>query len=560
MARADLDFHEAVCQLSGNASLLRAFQTQAALLQPLLVAEARSFYSDLETIAEEHLGLLEALRSGRVDYAQPARATGEYVSWLFKQRGHTTRAQRSNAIRGTSGRTHFPAIRPGQVIAVDATRADVLVWDPTHDRPMSVEIVTALDVASRCVLAARVVPKSADAVDAGLIIYDVMRPFHMAVSGAKATQWRWSGIPEQVDLTGMTVVHEHGPSAPAATLQGEHSIPAVLPEAIRCDHGSIFVSNHFRALCHDFSIDLLLSRGRRPSDNAHGERIHLTYDRFYHQLPGYKGNNVAARGRTVEDEPLFTAAELELHLRRWIALDYHQTWHEGLVLPDAPKARLTPIEMFDALLAAAGRVDLPMPPQAVYQFLPVRWGTIHHDGVEFENLVYDAGVLDDFRNVRKGQFRDKDRAMPFFYDPHDVSRIWWMDPDTELVHEIPWRGRHLMDAPMTDAVLAAARKRISARGGNLALNRASTQRMILTELTELISAPPATETRAMLSAAARRVETSQRDHAEAIHAEVAAAPTAGANVHRLPSRAPQDEGVSIFEDEWPDLEEGIDGR
>lgn len=506
----------------------------------------RSAVNHREILRRARVAMKEA---GKVDYAQPARAAGEFVSWLFKERGHTTRAQRTNAIRGTSGKTHFPAIRPGQIIAIDATRCDALVWDPLHERAISVEILTALDVASRCVLACRVVPKSADAVDASLLIYDVMRPFQMVVDGTEISHWRWAGIPATVDLRGLAAT-ERGPIAPVGTLEGCHTIPAVYPEAIRCDHGSIFVSNRFRLLCDDLGIELLLSRGRRPSDNAHGERIHLTYDRFWQQLPGYKSNNVAGRGRKVEQEPLYTAAELEEHLRRWIALDYHQSWHEGITLPGAPEGRLTPIEYFDALLEATGRIDLPV--HGPYAFLPIRWGTIGHAGVEFTNLVYDSKALDDFRNVRKGQYRDTDRAMPFFYDPHDVSRVWWMDPDTEVIHEIPWRGKDRLEAPMTDAVLAAVRKRIARRGGNLALNKRSVDELILRELTQLVAEPPTSETRALLSAAARRVEASRRDHDEV---------TAGAGLFYdgvvtplRPRRPATDDGFDI-DAEWPDYDE-----
>lgn len=497
--------------------------------------------------------------SGKVGYPQPARAAGEYVSWLFKERGQSTRAHRTNAIRGSSGKTHFPALRPGQVIAIDATRADVLVWDPLHERAMSVEVLTALDVATRCILACRVAPKSADAVDAGLLLYDVMRPFHLVVEGTQVSDWRWAGVPTTVDFSGVDVVTERGPLAPSGTLQGEHTIPAVFPEAIRCDHGSIFVSNHFRSLCDDLGIEILLSRGRRPSDNAHGERIHLTYDAFWQQLPGYKSNNVAGRGRKVEQEPLYTAAELEVLLRRWIALDYHQTWHEGIAVPGAlgapgvPGARLTPIECFDALLEVTGRIDLPV--FGPYAFLPIRWGTVRHGGVEFNNLVYDSARLDDFRNVRTGQYRSKDRAMPFFQDPHDVSRIWWMDPDTEVVHEIPWRGRDRLEAPMTDAVLQSVRRRISARGGNLALNKRSTEDLLLKELTQLMTEPPTQESRALLSAAARRVELSERDHTEAFDA---------ARVHEFSDgvvtplrRRKAEEPVLGYDvdEEWPDYDE-----
>lgn len=516
----------------------------------------RSAVNNKEIIRRARVAMKNA---GRTAYPQPLRSTGEFVSWMMKERGRTTRAQRSNAIRSTSGKAHFPALRPGQTVAIDATRADVLVWDPLHERPMSVEVLTAVDVASRVILACRVVPKSADAVDAALLLYDVMRPFHMIVDGTTMSDWRWAGAPESIDMAHLQITTERGPLAPTGTLQGVHRIPGVLPEAIRCDHGSIFISDHFRAVCNDFGIELLLSRGRRPSDNAHVERIHSTYDRFWQQLPGYKSNNVAGRGRKVEEEPLYTAAELEVLLRRWIALDYHQTWHEGIVLPGAPHARLTPVEYFDCLLEITGRIDLPV--CGPYVFLPIRWGTVGHAGVEFTNLVYDSKRLDDFRNVRKGQFRPGDRAMPFFYDPHDVSRVWWMDPDTELVHEIPWRGIERLHAPMNDAVLGAAIKRIKARGGNLSLSKTSTERLILDEVTQLAFARSTTESRAMLSAAARRVEASQIDHSEAQAAQNARAATGAEGVTRTQqhlatanSGSAHDDEISMWIDAWPDLD------
>lgn len=511
----------------------------------------RSAVNNKEILRRARVAMQEA---GRVDYAEPARASGEFVSWLFKQRGRTTRAQRSNAIRGTSGKTHFPALRPGQVVAIDATRADVLVWDPLHERAMSVEILTALDVASRCVLACRVVPQSADAIDAGLLLYDVMRPFHLVVEGTEVSEWRWAGVPEVLDLRGVAET-ERGPLAPAGTLQGCHVIPPVFPEAIRCDHGSIFVSNHFRSLCDDFGIDLLLSRGRRPSDNAHGERIHLTYDGFWNQLSGYKSNNVAGRGRKVEQEPLYTAGELEVLLRQWIALDYHQHWHEGITVPGAPGARLSPIECFDAMLEATGRIDIPV--HGPYAFLPIEWGTIQHDGVEFTNLVYDSARIDAFRNVRKGEYHPRTRAMPFFHDPHDVSRVWWMDPHTEVIHEIPWRGKDRLEAPMTDVLLAAARKRVARRGGNLKLNKRSTEELILREITQIATEPPTRDTRALLSSAARRVEVSQRDHAEAAEAAAQVDEADGVVTPFRRRDAAGDTSAPMYDvdEEWPDYDE-----
>jgi transposase InsO family protein len=234
-----------------------------------------------------------ALRAdGYTDVATPQRITQEFLSALKSEKGSTTRSQRSRALRKASGTRHYPAIRPGQVVAIDATRADSLVYDSFTGDAVSVEILTAIDVATRVVVALRVVPKSANGIDAGLLLYDVCRPFSLVVEGTSVSDWRWVGLPAQVDMTAVNVWAGRRLVAPDfSTLQGQHHIPSVLPDAVRCDHGSIFVSDHFRVLLRDLGIDLLLSRGKKPTDNPHVERWHETLQRAVQQIPGYKGRN-----------------------------------------------------------------------------------------------------------------------------------------------------------------------------------------------------------------------------------------------------------------------------
>lgn len=471
------------------------------------------------------------------DPITPQRITQEYLATLKQQKGSTTRSQRTRALQKVSGTRHYPAVRPGQVVAIDATRADNLVFDPLSGQPCSVEILTAIDVATRVILALRVVPRSANGLEAGLLVYDVCRPFSLTVAGTTVGDWRWVGLPAQLDFSEVHVHAGRRHVVPEfSTLQGEHAVPSVMPDAIHCDHGSIFVSGYFYALLRDLGIDLLLSRGKKPTDNPQVERWHETIQRAVQQIPGYKGRNVAERGRLVSREPLLTAQELQEHLRRFVALDYHRTWHTGLVLPGDATARLCPLEMWDAMVEATGRIDVPQRPDLIYQFLPVRWGTISHAGVEFSEMTYDSPVLDDYRGVRTGFFRPADRAAPFYVDPHDLSRIWFRDPHTNRVEEIAWRGAHRTQAPMTTTILDAARLQIRRRGGNAVLKRGSATRQILDELTELTAAPTDRTLKAKLTAATRRVEQSRIDHAEAQHArDLAGArqPAAGAPTDSL---------------------------
>jgi hypothetical protein len=167
--------------------------------------------------------------------------------------------------------------------------------------------------------------------------------------------------------------------------------------------------------------------------------------------------------------------------------------HDGLTLPGAPGIRLTPLEMHDALADATGRIVVPQHPDLIFQFLPIIWLAPGHAGVEHKNLVYDAEVLEDFRSVRRGTFRTQD-------------------------HEIPWKARHLIHAPLVDDVLDRALRRIRERGGNRSINKTVIMRQIIDEIGELTTAPTTDEWRAKMSAAQLRWEQSQRDHAEVAEA------------------------------------------
>ncbi len=230
------------------------------------------------------------------------------------------------------------------------------------------------------VLALRVVPMSANGFEAGLLLYDVCRPFSMLVAGTTVSDWRWVGLPETVDLSSAVVkVWRQDLEVDFDTLQGEHPpIPSVMPDAIHCDNAAIFTSVHFRALLRDLQIDLLLSRpGNPPTDNPQVERWHETIQRGLQQIPGYKGGrNVSERGgRLVADEPLLTARELQLHLRKFIALDYHRHGHDGLIQPGVEAAKMCPLDLWDVMVEATGRIDVP---PAARPDLPVPTDQVGH--------------------------------------------------------------------------------------------------------------------------------------------------------------------------------------
>ncbi len=504
---------------------------------------------------------LQMKREGLKDVRLPERLFQEYLSERHRALGRTTRAHRSRYLRrAASAHTSFPAMHPAH-LALDATRADVLVWDEVHECPRSVEVLTVISVATRVIVALRVTARSGNAIEAGLVLYDAMRPMSMLVDGTTVDDWRWCGVPESLDLSDVSMHRAPQrvipPGQSLQSIQGVHYKPGVTPSSVRCDHGSVFLSEHFVGILRDFGVDLMLSRGSKPTDNPHVERWHETLQRAYQAIPGFKGRNVTERGRKVDatSEALLTATELERHLRRFVALDYHRSWHQGLVLPGAEQARLTPLEMWDAMMDVTGRIHVVQHPDLIYQFLPIRWLTIGHAGVEYKNLTYDAPVLDDFREVRPGMFRTDSRKVPFHYDPRDVSRIWFRHPDTDRIHEIGWKARHVKDLPLSDFIRDCAIANIKARGGNRALKADSAWRQIIAELGQLTSAEETAESRAKAYAARLRWEQAQRDHAEAAEAAELFDQSDGV-VTPLRRRKNDDPTPGYdLDEEWPDYDE-----
>lgn len=525
--------------------------------------------SEFKTAARELVGALDGdlsavtnkeirrrtmalLRERDLTVTAPQRNTLRFIAELKADKGGTTRAHRSHEQRKRSGTRAYSAIFPGQLVSIDATRADVIVYDPVTNVPVSVEIITAIDVATRVVLGLRVVPKSATAFEAGLLLYDVLRPFTLHVEGEDISNWRWAGVPAAIELS----TFEKDAQIPVLhvgdTLQGDHHIPGVLPVGIRTDHGSVFAGTVFSEMLRRFGIDQVPSRVGRPLDNNAVERLHDTYRRCLQQVFGYKGRNPTERGRTAGTEPvgsnsLLTAEMLERHLRRWVAIDYNAQPHGGLRVPGATERNVAPNELFDVLQQRAGSIRVPQDPDLLYDFLPVRMLTVAKGSVEHRRLTYTSPELIALRRTPEGDER-RTRKHPFYYDPRDRTRIWFKHPDTGEIIEVPWRKAHLVNAPFADSIAQEVQRRIRARPTYVR----DIEDQIVRELGSLTSQAEVAAMRAQLSAASIRFSSAERDHAEA-----ATAQSTRAALRVLPPLeeppAPAEDVVDIWTDEWPDL-------
>lgn len=510
--------------------------------------------------------LVKLKEEGIDDIDLPQRITQQYLSTRFAALGDTTRQHKSSVLRRNSSRSNYPASHPGH-FAVDVTRADNLVWDDVYERVYSVEIITIISIPTRVVVACRVVPRSANSLEIGLALYDAIRPFSMVVQGETSIDdFRWCGIPASLDVGDNPVsAHPHRVRTDRQVF-GRHVKPGLTPVSIRADNGAIFLSKELRSLLLEWGVDLMPSRPGRPLDNNIVERWHDRLQAAYQSFgngAGFKGRAVHERGRYVGwvgFEPLGSWRELQQHLHRFIAIDYHRNRHGGVKIPGVEDGSFTPLERYDMLSQVTGRLLVPQHPDLIYSLLPERWLTPGHGGVTFRGLTYDGDVLDEVRGVRTGTYRAKDAKVPFMYDPRDRSRIWHRSVRDQRIHELRWRDAHLADAPLTDVVVEAARQLLAERGGNKVVSRHNVTREIVSAITQLTIAPTDEEWRGKLIRSRMRHDQSLIDHTEAVEAhrlldEHAYTDLARSTRDEPPPTTSDAEVVLAFEEPWPDYQE-----
>jgi hypothetical protein len=219
--------------------------------------------------------------------------------------------------------------------------------------------------------------------------------------------------------------------------------PAVVPETIVIDHGKIYVSEHVTSVCQRMGISIQPVRLRTGRD---------------------KGPDVHSRGLNPEKDAFFFLDELEAIIREWVATVYHCKPHSSLVDPQVPTLKMSPAQMFEHGIARAGYIEAPRDPDFAYEFLPTRWRTIQHYGVEIDGRRYTDphGVLKQFENQTSPYTGKAKGRWPIQVDPDDITRTYFRDPRERRWHTLRWEHAPALDMPLSEDALAFAR-RLAAR-------------------------------------------------------------------------------------------------
>ncbi len=376
------------------------------------------------------------------------RAMEQLVKGLGTMGSAKTRRGIGNRPKNTYRR--FKVSRPGEVVLIDSTSLDVFAIDPLTFRWVAVELTLALDLYTRSILAFRFTPKGTGRVDAALLLADIIVPKRMYPGWPDTARWAYHGVPE-------TVIFDIFGVSDAA------SVPVVRPETVVVDHGLIFESETFRSACKALGITVQSARPYAPTDKSHIERAFLTIRQsLLENLPSYKGPDVWSRGKRVEDKAAYFIEEIEAIFAEWVVRYYQNNPHEGLRMPGAPEHKVSPNDMYEYGLAAAGFLCVPPSPDIYYQLLPIAWRKLGHDGVRVRGLRYDGDALNRYRNQDSSYGGVHGGNWPLRYDPRDYSRVFFQDPHDEEWHELEWVDAPPNVRPFNDTLLAHAKEKLLA--------------------------------------------------------------------------------------------------
>ncbi|MEV8628581.1 hypothetical protein [Streptomyces sp. NPDC051079] len=375
---------------------------------------------------------------------------------------------------------------PGELVQIDTTGLDVLVLGD-DGRVISVELTIAIDVATRSIVGSLIVPKrvgrtggtgrwlagrATRSFDTMQVVAQTTAPLPARPGWAPETFMEGSDLPFE-DLL-----------AADPRFAGAAARPVIKPETIVIDHGSPFISEDFTRACHSLGIEVREARLRTAPDKAIVERaMRAVKTGFSQHLATYTHHRLDLRGKRVRKQPLWTIAQLQELFEQWVVLHWQQTPHGALRSPFTPGLRLTPNQMYAALVSLRGYRSTALAGQENRKLLPAVWVRVNRKGFQINNRTYNLGrgKLDPCRG--SSGLAAKQGRWEVHYSPDHPEVAWLFNhraqPGTDPWIEVPFIHRRLLDDRWTEETWAEALHIHLAGGGNrrdeAAIARATSQ-------------------------------------------------------------------------------------
>jgi hypothetical protein len=435
-------------------------ETYVAALYEVVADRADKSTVSRQTLRSKVVGLLDDRFGDGAVTVPPQSTFNRHVKLASKGTGIFGRAKtrQGNRTRSPTPYRRVETQRCGQVLEIDFTELDIMVFNPLMRRSDErVFIGCAFDVHPSFPRAIRVVWGKPSAMDSTLLLYDAVRPMAWRPGWPQELQYPYAGVPDEV----MQILRE-GWQQPWLA-----SLPLSRIEAVTVDRDSAFVSYRFVHACRLIGSDLILARVGKGSDKPHVERFFGSLKTMFLQhFESYTGGDLHSRGERPERGTVFFAQEVEEWIWQFVAREWLITPQTGLRLPGIDTASLSSQDIFQSSLASCGLTFLPPQPDLYLRLLPHQLKHIGDTGVGLHTMEYD-GPLKDLRRKPSPYGGIASGRWPVHYDPNNLARAYIYDPWERRWIELKRRDSPNPDAPFTMAMYDFARTLVRDRGGDL---------------------------------------------------------------------------------------------
>ncbi|POQ01191.1 transposase [Pseudomonas syringae pv. avii] len=219
-------------------------------------------------------------------------------------------------------------------------------------------------------------------------------------------------------------------------------IPAEWPiyglmQKIHVDNAKEFKGHALTRGCNEYGIILEHRPRKQPNYGPHIERAFRTFMAKGHELPGTTFSNTLDKlDYDSEGRACMTLKELELWFTIFVVYVYHNEAHTGL-------NGVSPINYYSQCVHGTQDrpgVGLPEPIENEEKFrldfTPYFQRTVQRHGAKIDGIHYYAPIL----RTRIAEDGDdgKGRKFIFVQDPRDISVVYFLDPDEEIYHPVPY--------------------------------------------------------------------------------------------------------------------------
>lgn len=214
-------------------------------------------------------------------------------------------------------------------------------------------------------------------------------------------------------------------------------------KTIHADNALEFRSDILKRACNQHQINIEWRPVREPQYGGHVERFFRTLNAKIHELPGTTFSSVEERDRYKSEKySAFTLAEFEIWLTTFIVDKYHHAFHTEI--NRSPISRLEQGVLGDPTSNILG---VGLPPRIVdresfrIDFMPYIKRSIQNYGMRNHKIYYYHDVLRPWINAKDPGDKSKKRQFVFHYDPRDISKYYFWDPEVKQYFTIPYRDK-----------------------------------------------------------------------------------------------------------------------